>query len=162
MKYLKLSSLLLLLTFMGTSVLNAQDLDAAAVKNMVDAKNFVFKAQYVNPQSGRSIPVTSEYDLVVSSGQVVSFLPYFGRAYSVPINSEGGIKFTSTSFDYTIKSKKNKWEVRIRPKDVTEVQDMYLTIFENGRASLRVINTNRQNISYDGYIVEGKSQKKAF
>ena len=162
MKYLKLSGLLLLLTFMGTSVVNAQDLDAAAVKNMVDAKNFVFKAQYVNPQSGRSIPVTSEYDLVVSSGQVVSFLPYFGRAYSVPINSEGGIKFTSTSFDYTIKSKKNKWEVRIRPKDVTEVQDMYLTIFENGRASLRVINTNRQNISYDGYIVEGKSQKKAF
>lgn len=162
MKYLKLGGLFLLLTLLGTSVVSAQDLDAATVKNLVEGKNFVFKAQFMNPQAGRSINLTSDYDVAVSSSKVISYLPYFGRAYSVPINSEGGIKFTSTEFDYTTTQKKNKWEVRIKPRDVSEVQDLYLTIFENGRASLRVNNTNRQNISFDGYIVEAKGEKKAF
>jgi hypothetical protein len=162
MKYLKLSGFLLLLTILGSSAVTAQDLDAATVKNIVEAKNFVFKAQYVSPLNGRTVALTSDYDVVVNSNQVVSYLPYFGRAYSAPINGEGGIKFTSNSFDYSHAMKKKKWEVRIRPRDVTDVQDMYLTIFDNGRASLRVNNTNRQSISYDGYIVEGKSEKKAF
>jgi hypothetical protein len=151
-----------LLTILGSSTVTAQDLDAATVKNIVESKNFIFKAQSVAPMAGRIIPLTSDYDVVVNSNKVVSYLPYFGRAYSAPINSEGGIKFTSTRFDYTQSMKKDKWEVRIRPRDVTDVQDMYLTIFDNGRASLRVNNTNRQNISYDGYIVEGKGEKKAF
>ena len=151
-----------MVTFLGSSALQAQDLDEATVKNLVEGKNFVFKAQFMNPQAGRSINLTSEYDVTVSSAQVVSYLPYFGRAYSVPINSDGGIKFTSTQFDYTSKLKKNKWEVRIKPRDVSEVQDLYLTIYDNGRATLRVNNTNPQNISYDGYIIEVKSEKKAF
>lgn len=162
MKYLKLSGLLLMLTVLGTSVVSAQDLDAAIVKNLVEGKNFIFKAQFMNPQAGRSVNLTSEYDVSVSTSKVVSYLPYFGRAYSVPINSEGGIKFTSTQYDYTTKQKKNKWEVRIKPRDVSEVQDLYLTIFENGNASLRVNSTNRQNISFDGYIIESTGEKKAF
>jgi hypothetical protein len=162
MKYLKLSGLFLMLTVLVSSVVSAQDLDAATVKNMVEAKNFVFKAQFMNPQAGRSVNLTSDYDVSVSTAKVVSYLPYFGRAYSVPINSDGGIKFTSTEYDYTTKQKKNRWEVRIKPKDVSEVQDLFLTIFDNGRASLRVNSTNRQNISFDGYIVEGTGEKKAF
>lgn len=163
MKLFKISSFLLLMTIFGAGAVTAQDLDAAAVKNMIESKNFIFKAEYVSPVGGRSRPLTSEYDVSVRNDKVVSYLPYFGRAYTAPINTtDGGIKFTSTKFDYTINQKKNKWEVRIKPRDVSDVQDMYLTVFDNGRASLRVNNTNRQNISYDGYIMEVKEEKKAF
>jgi hypothetical protein len=163
MKLFKISGFLVLLTILGSSTVIAQDLDPAAVKNIVESKNFIFKAEYVNPQSGSTRPLTSEYDLTVKTDKVVSYLPYFGRAYTAPINpAEGGIKFTSTKFDYNIKQRNKKWDVRIRPRDVSDVQDMYLTVFDNGRASLRVTNTNRQSISYDGYIIESKQEKKAF
>src|SRR5687768_16558096 len=81
-----------------TFVTSAQEKDPAKVRAMVESKNFVFKADYVNPQTGRSRNLTSEYDLTIKPGEVISYLPYFGRAYSAPINSEGGIKFTSTDF----------------------------------------------------------------
>jgi hypothetical protein len=163
MKLFKLSSFLILLTILGSSAVMAQDLEPATVKNIIQSKNFIFKAEYVNPQSGSTRPLTSEYDVSVKSDKVVSYLPFFGRAYTAPVNpAEGGIKFTSLKFDYTIKQKNKKWDVRIRPRDVSDVQDMYLTVFDNGKASLRVISTNRQSISYDGYIIESKQEKKAF
>jgi hypothetical protein len=163
MKFFKLSRFLILLTILGSSVATAQNLDPATVKKIVRSKNFIFKAQYVNPQSGSTRPLTSEYDVSVKNDKIVSYLPFFGRAYTAPINpTDGGIKFTSVKFDYTIKQKNKKWDVRIRPRDVSDVQDMYLTVFDNGRASLRVISTNRQSISYDGYILESKQEKKAF
>jgi hypothetical protein len=163
MKLFKISSFLLLLTIFGSSAANAQKLDAASVKKIVESKNFIFKAEYVYPQSGRSRYLASEYDVSVVNNKVVSYLPYFGRAYTAPVNpAEGGIKFTSTKFDYSITQKKDKWEIRIKPRDVSDVQDMFLTVFDNGRAGLRVNNTNRQNISFDGYIIEGKQEKKAF
>jgi hypothetical protein len=163
MKLFKISSFLLLMTVFGATTATAQDLDAAAVKNMIESKSFVFKAEYVSPVGGRVRALTSEYDVSVKNDKVVTYLPYFGRAYTAPVNpTDGGIKFTSTNFDYTTNLKKNKWEVRIKPKDVSDVQDMYLTVFENGKATLRVNNTNRQNISFDGYIIEAASEKKAF
>jgi hypothetical protein len=141
----------------------AQEKDPARIRTMVEAKNFVFKADYVNPQTGRSRSLTSEYDLTIKPGEVISYLPYFGRAYSAPINSEGGIKFTSTDFDYKLlKQKEHSWDISIKPKDASDVREMFLTVFDNGTASLRVNSTNRQAISFRGYIVAGKEEKKAF
>jgi hypothetical protein len=51
----------------------------------------------------------------------------------------------------------------IQPKDASDIQDMSLTIYDNGRASLHVNSVNRQSISFDGYITEGKkSGRKGF
>jgi hypothetical protein len=144
-------------------VARAQEKDPAKVRAMVESKNFVFKADYVNPQTGRTRNLTSEYDLTIKPGEVISHLPYFGRAYSAPINSEGGIKFTSTDFDYKLlKQKEHSWDISIKPKDAKDVQEMFLTVFDNGTASLRVNSLNRQSISFRGYIVAGKEEKKAF
>lgn len=157
------SALLLSAIVTFSLVAVAQEKDPAKVRAMVEAKNFVFKADYVNPQTGRSRNLTSEYDLTIKPGEVISYLPYFGRAYSAPINSEGGIKFTSTDFDYKLlKQKEHSWDISIRPKDANDVQEMFLTVFDNGTASLRVNSLNRQSISFRGYIVAGKEEKKAF
>lgn len=142
----------------------AQEKEPAEVKKMLDERNYIFKAQTVNPQQGRMRQLTPEYDLTVTRDTIISYLPYFGRAYSAPIDpTKGGIKFTSTDFVYEAKEKKKSWEIRIRPKDASDVQDVYLTVFTNGRASLRVNSVNRQPISFNGYLVEGAPrEKKAF
>ncbi len=161
MKYIITTTVLVLLA----ATMQAQEKEEVSTQQIVESKNYIFKAESVNPPRGRTRHLTSEYDLVVTSDTVIAYLPYFGRAYSASINSsEGGIKFTSTDFEYVLeKKKKRSWEILIRPKDAREIQALYLTIFDNNKASLRVNSLNRESISFNGYIVEGKQRdKKAF
>ncbi len=94
------------------------------------------------------------YDVTVSRDTLISHLPYFGRAYTAPLNpSESGLDFTSTNFSYTVTPhKKSGWDVVVKPKDNTSVQQFSFTIYTNGTASLNVISTSRDAISFNGYI----------
>jgi hypothetical protein len=139
---------------------------AADVKKMVDDVNFVFKANYANPQAGGSRALTSDYDLKVVKDSVIAYLPYFGRAYVAPPpgTTEGGIKFTSTNFKYDAKQgKKGGWQIVIKPKDhdITnwrDVQQLILNISTSGYASLQVLSSNRSPISFDGELEESKGK----
>jgi hypothetical protein len=124
------------------------------IKNMIDSGQFIFHAQTAHPLSGPSRHLTSEYNLKVSNNSVVSYLPFFGRAYSLPYNSsEGGFNFTSTKFDYqSTPGKKGGWELSIKPRDVADFREFSLTISGNGYGTLVAQSTNRQPISFTGYI----------
>ena len=124
------------------------------VESAVLSKNYVFTAQSVTPLGGRYRQLTSDYDLRVSTDKVVAYLPYFGRAYSAPIDpTQGGINFTSNKFAYQQTSrKKGGWIVTIKPTDVQDVRELTLTIASGGNATLNVISNNRQSISFDGYV----------
>ena len=130
-------------------------------QKLIANQQYVFCAQNVTPMSGRQRFLTSEYTVNIVKDTIQCDLPYFGRAYSAPMStSDNGIKFTSTNFNYTIDStKKGKYKVTIKPKDAQDVQVMNFTIFSNGTASLNVSCTNRQAISFNGYI-EARKQKK--
>jgi hypothetical protein len=144
---------------------NAQETKEKPAEALIESKNFVFKAESVSPARGRLTQLISEYDLVVSGDSVTAFLPYFGRAFSAPLNpTDGGIKFSSGHAEYkSVQRKNDSWEIEIRPKDVQEVQTLYLTVFDNKRANLRVSSNNRESISFNGYIYEGRGgKKKAF
>ena len=142
---------------------NAQKKNPEDIKRIVESRNYIFKAQRANPLGGsmsRDLS-SSYYDLTVGRDTVISFLPYFGRAYSAPVNpSEGGIKFTSTKFDYQQSNNGKRWTITIKPKDASDVQQLYLDIFDNGFATLQVISTNRQSISFNGYVEERNSNGK--
>jgi hypothetical protein len=145
----------------GSLMATAQKKSPDEIKKLVESKNYVFKAQWVNPQVGTSRQLTSDYDLAIAGDTVISYLPYFGRAYAAPVNpSEGGIKFTSTKFDYKLSNGGKSWRVTIKPKDAPEVQQLYLDIFDNGNATLQVTSTNRQGISFNGYVEENKAKRK--
>ena len=133
----------------------AQDKESA-VKNLVESQNFVFKAQTVQPTNGRTRQLTSEYDLKVLKDSIIAYLPYFGRAYSPPVNpSEGGIQFTSTEFEYKkTNRKKGGWDIQIKPKDARDVRQLDLSVFKNGSATLGVNSNNRQSISFNGYVAD--------
>lgn len=132
--------------------INAQN-DTALIRQKIEAKRFTFVAQTATPLRGRLIQLTSQYDLKVTPDSLISFLPYYGRAYSAPYgSSDGGINFTSVKFDYKNAWKKKKWEITIKPGDFNEINEMSLTVFPNGSASLRVQSNNRDAISFSGYI----------
>jgi hypothetical protein len=131
----------------------AQD-KSSTIKDIVESRQFIFHAQTALPTSGVSRQLTSEYDLKVSKNSVVSYLPFFGKAYSLPYGtSDGGLNFTSTKFDYSITDrKKGGWEINIKPKDVADFREFSLTISENGYGTLQALTNNRQPISFTGYI----------
>lgn len=161
MKSVRTSLLFLLLTVAAT----AQDREQSSIQQAIETKNFIFRASSATPQRGRIRQLTSEYELVVRPDTVISFLPYFGRVFTAPVNpNDGGIKFTSTDFGYSAgEKKKRRWEIQINPKDVSDITTLYLTVFDNGRASLRVSSINRTAISFNGFVEEGKPiEKKAF
>lgn len=127
----------------------------AEIKNNVEARNYVFIAQTALPTSGRSRQLTSDFDFRVSKDTVISNLPYFGRAYSAPLNpTESPLQFTSTNFGYTVTNKKKGgWDVVITPKDQQDPRQIALSIFENGTASATVTSNNRQPIAFNGYVI---------
>ncbi|MGH2566002.1 MAG: DUF4251 domain-containing protein [Ginsengibacter sp.] len=134
------------------------------VKNMVASNQYIFVAQYALPMSGRTRNLTSEYDLTVSKDSVIAYLPYFGRTYQAPMDpSQGGIKFTSVKFDYkTSKTKKGSWDISIATKDLSDNNRLSLHISTNGTATLQVMSTFKQPITFTGYIKENPKPKKAF
>lgn len=152
-----IKAVIILLLTSSVSSSFAQDDDKTTAKKIVESKNFVFKAQSASPSGGAStMQLTSDYDIKLLGDSIVSYLPYFGRAYSAPNpGEEGGIRFTSTEFEYTVRSKKKGgWDIQILPADTKDVRQLLFNITASGYASLQVISNNRQSISYYGYITE--------
>ncbi|MRG45113.1 DUF4251 domain-containing protein [Chitinophaga sp. SYP-B3965] len=169
MKYIKTIPVLLLLLILGggsfaqTSAKPKESEKAKKIKELISNRNYVFQAQTVFPMSGRTRQITGEgYDVTVSKDTVNSYLPYFGRAYSAPIDpSKSGLQFISKNFEYTeAPGKKGGWDITIKPKDIQDVQQLFLSVSTDGYASLQVTSTNRQAISFNGTIVEKRVRKK--
>jgi hypothetical protein len=161
MKTFRKIFVLLLIVSAGLSAANAQtgkDKKAAKlaeIKNSIVAKRYTFIANYALPLRGGGRQLTSEYDFRVTPDSLISFLPYFGQAYfDVPYNpTDGGIKFTSTKFEYkAVEKKKGGWEITIKPKDVKNLNTLNLYISPDGYGSLSVTSFNRDFITFDGML----------
>ncbi|MEO8765877.1 MAG: DUF4251 domain-containing protein [Ginsengibacter sp.] len=141
---------------------NKNDAKKHAFKNMVDSQHFVFVANSVNPTGGRFRNLTSSYDVTFLHDTLVSYLPYFGRAFSAPLNpTESVLDFTSRDFTYTVSPRKKEgWNVLVKLKDNHEVQQFLFTIFDNGSASLSVTLTSRDPISFNGTVKKQERKKK--
>lgn len=124
--------------------------------------NFKFNASYAYPQNYKSIYLSPYYDVKVSPDTVEAYLPYYGRAYTAPMNSnDGGIKFISTKFDYEIQKgkKAGSWLVTIQTQDTQRPYLLYFDLWENGKASLNVNHPDKQSISFQGNIVPFTKEK---
>lgn len=126
---------------------------AMEISEKVNVPNFTFNATYAYPTGFKAMYLSPYYTLKVSADSVQAYLPYYGRAYSAPMNpSEGGIKFISTNFDYKVDKgkKEGNWLVQIRTNDQNRDIVLNLDIWGNGSARLFVTDPNRQPISFQG------------
>ncbi len=135
-----------------------QQEQAEKIQKMVEARDYKFEAQSALPMSGRTVNLTAGYDLSVCKDTVTAYLPYFGRAYVAPMdNTQGGIRFESTSFEYEVENaKKGGWTIFITPTDGQKRYELILRITTSGSASLAVNDDTRQTISFNGNIRERK------
>jgi len=150
-------------------------MQASDIKKLIDSKRFVFKAQFANPMGGGvttlngslinispngngHIYLNYDYDVKVRPDSVIAYLPYYGRTTfgaSYGNTNDSGVMFTSTKFGYTSKAaKKGSTVITITPTDAKYNRKMILEIQENGNTQLQMLITNRNTISYDGYIAE--------
>ncbi|MDR1097183.1 MAG: DUF4251 domain-containing protein [Tannerella sp.] len=125
----------------------------------IENRAFVVDVERMLPASGRSQALTSPYSLEIRDGRVKSYLPYFGRAYSIPYGGGDGLIFESTATDYKSSfDGKGKAVVEFQAKTKEDLYSFRLEIFPNGSASVHVTSVNRQGISFQGTASDGNSR----
>ncbi len=124
------------------------------ISNLLQQKEFIFRAQTALPMVGGLVQLSPEYELVISTDTLNCQLPYFGRSFTVPTDvTKLGVDFISTDFGYEASAgKRGSQQIIITPHDQREIKYMSLDVSSNGYASLNVIFTNRQGIRYNGYV----------
>jgi hypothetical protein len=155
-----LSVTLLVLQSCGGSKQSTKGLSESDVTNLINGKDFYFRAEQMLPQGGKTRILNESYSFKVTPAQVVSDLPYMGRAFTANMgSSDGGMRFTSKDYTYQQNpGKNNGWTVYIYPKDQNDVRECILNVFSNGRADLLINSNNRQQIRYNGYIQTNQSK----
>jgi hypothetical protein len=118
----------------------------------------IFVPQTVYPLGMAVRQATSGFELRISKDTINSYLPYFGRAYNADYGSrEVGAQFTSSNFSYTENTnKKGERNIVIRPKDNKDIQEVRITIYDDGYAYVQLSFNQRQSIGYRGQIIEQK------
>ncbi len=155
------NALLIVIGVLFICLLLSEALSAQTTDQLVQDKRYTFSVQTIQSFRGQVRPEfqsSGYYTLRVTPDSVISYLPFFGRAYSPSIGStENGLEFSSVKFDYTVKDrKKGGWDILIIPRDVSKVQQLSLTVFPNGNASLQVMSTSRDPMSFQGSVLKTK------
>lgn len=154
---------LLILQSCGTSRSAAErEQISAEIANAVNEFDFIFKATYAYPTGFRTRYLSPYYEVDVSPDTVDVYLPFFGRAYKAPMNpNEGGYRFTSVDFNYTVEpgKKEGNWYVMIKFNDIGRNVTFSFDIWDNETSRLSVTDTDRQGISFQGDIVTRKSEE---
>ncbi len=130
------------------------------VSQAIGNRDFSIEVNQMLPMMGRAQHLTSLYSLKVKSDSVYSYLPFFGRAYSVPYGGGQGLIFDGLVQEYHQK-KNDKGVYRISFKSQTP-EDTYvfsIEIYDNGSSQIRVNSNNRQSIAFVGELKLQNSDK---
>ena len=126
---------------------------AQAVEQALAARHYRVSVNMMYPRNGKAKTVSSDYGLEVKGDTLVSYLPYFGRAYNVPYGGGKGLNFTETFTDYHSKKLSNgATQVLIKVKNEEDVYEFILEIFDNGSTSIDMNSRERESINYSGNI----------
>lgn len=89
-----------LLTACSTMTAAERAEKALAVERALASRHYVVDVQMMYPRSGRAVNVSSNYSLEIKGDTVVSYLPYFGRAYSIPYGGGKAFNFSAPIISY--------------------------------------------------------------
>ena len=125
---------------------------ARAVNAAVADRHYKITITQAYPQRGGSVNVSRDFFLEVKGDTLVSYLPFFGRAYrSLYGGTEKGLNFTETIRTYEqLKSKAGVLRFRMRVKNEEDSYVFTVEISAGGRASIRVQAMERDDMRFDG------------
>ncbi len=175
MKNTVLMSVMFLLTFLFSC--NSQTyVDEKSLDQFINSNELTFMAKRANPtnfdvinvmnsmpnnNSARMLNLDYGYSVVLKDKELTVNLPYFGRLFNPSYDtSKNSYNFTSKDFTISkVQNKKGNWVYTISPKDQNNIKVIYLEIFKNGAAFVSIDSSDRQAISYDGYIMKNETNK---
>ena len=163
MKMKKQILMLLLALLVGLPTLSAQskkekkEQKKEAVKELIVSENYKIDVKTAPnppvPLPGRSIPLTSLYSLEIRNDSVISYLPYYGRAYSIPYGGGNGLNFKAPLKEYNMKlDKKGNSVITFTARNPEDKFDFRVKVYSNGSTSIDVNMQNRQSISFQGEL----------
>ena len=151
--------MLLLALLMGIPTLSAQskkekkEQKKEAVKKLIESENYKIDVNTAMPMRGRSIPLTSSYSLTIRNDSVISYLPYYGRAYSIPYGGGDGLNFKAILKEYNVEmDKKGNAVIKFVARNPEDRYEFRAKVYTNGEASINVNMQNRQSISFQGEL----------
>jgi hypothetical protein len=131
------------------------------IEALVNTKNFMFIANRAIPQGYPIVDLISNPNHMKFSPELIdSYMPFFGRAYQVNINQEGGFKFMAKPESYDLVKTKKGYELKVKVKDKNDTYDIFLNISPEGTALLTISSNNRSTISYNGDIEPLRAEKE--
>ena len=124
---------------------------AKAVKAALQERNYQIAVNRMYPSRGASKTVSYGYSVEVRNDSLISYLPYFGRAYSVPYGGGNGLNFSAPINNYQESQlKSNQRRIEIDVKNDEDTYHYTLDIFDNGSTSIDVQSRQREPISFSG------------
>ena len=128
-----------------------------AVIDSLGNRTYTIEVSMVHPTHGTSRHVNNYY-LSVKGDKLVTVLPYYGVAYSLPYGGDTGYHLNSEITEYNESAPKpDRRQIRIITKVFeggrNETVSFNLTVFVNGRAQINAYSQNREPISYSGALV---------
>lgn len=127
------------------------------IQELVAGKQFQVEINRVYPQGGFDVSrFNPSGKITVSDTITQGHLPFFGRAYSLPYNEGGGIKFDGPMKDVVLKTiekrKKKAATIRFSVRGENDVYQIGIEAAPNGSCSVNLTSNNRTQISYSGTI----------
>jgi hypothetical protein len=144
----------------GSTALYAQDKTVTkkqmifqTIKKQLEDKHFKVMIQWAYPMQGSPISLTGNYSLEIKGDTIQSYLPYYGRAYSIPYGGGKGLNFNATISDYNIVYKKDRFRVYIKTRNEEDIYVYQIEVFKNGSTGINVDCQKRESIKFQGDMV---------
>ena len=124
---------------------------AAKVNMALKERKYKIYVERMYSMRGGSKTLSYGYSVEVRNDSLISYLPYFGRAYSVPYGGGKGLTFSERIGSYQEYQKGNGMrhiEIGLRNDEDTYLYT--IEVYDNGSSSISVQSRQRENISYSG------------
>ncbi|WP_455585968.1 DUF4251 domain-containing protein [Bacteroides sp.] len=126
-----------------------------AVKEQIVSENYKINVSTAYPRRGRTVHLSSLYSLEIRNDSVISYLPFYGRAYTIPYGGGEGLIFQAPLDEYNMEmNKKGTAKVEFTARSKEDRFTFNLTIYSNGSASINVNMQNWESISFSGEVEE--------
>ena len=118
----------------------------------IEQRDFAIRVMRAMPSGMGMVTLSTPYSLKVDGNTVTSYLPYFGRAYSLPYGGDQGLVFTGEIRDYEVKQGKKTVDISFNVKTDVDWFDFRIAVYPGGDCYLNVYPNYRQPIGYSGTL----------
>ena len=152
---LLLPILVLVLAACGTGNKVVDEQRAAAIKSLLESRQYVVMVGSMRPLSAPTVSVSQGQKMIVRDGMVTCYLPYAGSGQNVGYGASGykALNFSSKMLDYKVEyPKPDRARVTFRVDNGDDNYRFHVEVFMNGKTTIDVDPRGRDAVSYSGII----------